>query len=192
MKKQEGLQSKEIKKAAQILKRGGIVIFPTDTVYGMGCCFDNQKAKERLYKIKGTPKSQPFPILVSSIGQVKALAKITKIASRLIHEYWPGGLTILLSAKRDSLRIGFRMPNSQLLLSIIEEVGVSIIGTSANFHDAKTPTRFEELDPRLVELADYVIKGRCQGRIESTVVDATVGPFKILRRGAVSFDDFED
>lgn len=185
MKKKEGLKFQEIKKAAKILKNSGIVIFPTDTVYGIGCRFDDRQAIERLYQIKKTPRTQHFPILVSDVDQVKKLAKITRIASRLIHQYWPGGLTILLSTKRDSHKIGFRMPNSPLLLSIIEKVGVPIVGTSANFHDDKTPTSFDELNLEFKQLADVVIKGKCHLGIESTVVDPTFDPPKIIRVGAI-------
>ena len=86
-------------KAVDILKAGGIVIFPTDTVYGIGCRFDDQKAINRIYQIKGTPKDQSFPLLVSNISQVKKLAIITKIGQKLIDEYWPGALTIILPSR---------------------------------------------------------------------------------------------
>lgn len=192
MKKQEGLKYQEIKKAAQIIKNGGIVIFPTDTVYGIGCRFDDIDAVNKLYRIKNTPENQPFPILVSGIDQVKKIAKISEIANDLIHRHWPGGLTIILPAKNDSKKIGFRMPKSKLLLLIIKKVGVPIIGTSANFHGANTSAKFEDLDPKLIKLADYVIKGECLGKVESTVVDATVAPPKILRRGVVNLNDFKN
>ena len=192
-----------LEKAAQILKAGGIVIFPTDTVYGIGCRFDAAKAIKRIYQIKGTPKTQPFPILVSNLNQVKKLARVTKVADLLIKKYWPGGLTIILNARHpererriysdssatpqnDISKVGFRMPDSDFIRSFINKVGVPIIGTSANFYGQKPAKSFKDLDPKLVGLADFVIKGRCQKGIESTVVDTTVDPPKILRQGAIT------
>jgi len=194
--------TKDLNKAASILKSGGVVIFPTDTVYGIGCRFDDQKAIERLYQIKKAPKDQKFPILVSNINQVKQLAKVNKIAQKLISKYWPGGLTLILNSTRRKpglkfgqkldykpglkpTKIGFRMPDSKLALDLIDKIGVPIIGTSANFHGQSTPKRFKEIDPQLIKLADFTISGECQGQVESTVVDATVNPPRILRQGAV-------
>jgi len=179
--------SPNIKKAVSILRSGGIIIFPTDTVYGIGCRFDDQKAIERLYQIKNIPKDQKFPILVSKTSQVKSLAVITEIGRQLISKYWPGALTIILPGL-NAEKIGFRMPNSKLVLDLINKVGVPIIGTSANFHGQKPPKSFAELDPKIIKLADFTIKGRCQKGIQSTVVDATSGPPKILRQGAIDIN----
>lgn len=175
--------------AAQILKSGGVVIFPTDTVYGIGCRFDNKKAIDRIYQFKGTQKSQPFPTLVSRVDQVEKLAIINSRARQLMKKHWPGALTIILRSRNPNPakteKIGFRMPDSDLVRKLIDEVGVPIIGTSANFHTHPTPKSYEELDPKFTKLADLVIKGECQRGVESTVVDTTVSPIAILRQGAV-------
>lgn len=186
MKRPERLKSKDIEAAAAILRLGGVVIFPTDTVYGIGVRFDRPKSIERIYQIKGTPKSQHFPILVSDVGQVKKIARITNAAAKLIDKYWPGALTIILASRHRISKIGFRMPNSDLVISLIEKVGLPIIGTSANFHGKRTSNTFKWLDPKFTKLSDYVLKGECKTGIESTVVDATYDPPKILRQGAVS------
>src|SRR3989344_3892123 len=204
-----GFDSPEVEKlnrAARILRSGGVVIFPTDTVYGIGCRFDNKKAIERVRQIKKTPESQHFPILVSDVGQVKKLAKITNAAAKLIEKYWPGGLTIILSVSSPThpkpglgkltrhkpglgyvdkpglkpTKIGFRMPDSLLTRTLIEKVGVPIVGTSANFHGKRATNTFKWLDPKFTKLSDYTIIGECKLGIESTVVDATVDPPKVL------------
>lgn len=92
-----------------------------------------------------------------------------------------------MNVKKDlkTTKIGIRIPDSRLVRSLIEKVGDPIIGTSANFHGQKSVANFESLDPKLVELADYVLKGECAGGIESTVVDLTVNPPKVLREGAI-------
>ena len=195
------VRRKDLEKAARILKGGGVVIFPTDTVYGIGCRFDDQKAIDRIYQIKGTPKVQPFPILVSSIKQVNKIAKVNKVAKSLISKYWPGGLTIILpsfdpvSRQANNVarygivsghKLGIRMPDSKLIQTLIKLVGTPLVGTSANFHGAKTPTSFGEFDPEFVKLADYAVKGECKKGIESTVVDATENEIRIIRQGAIS------
>src|SRR3990167_6487372 len=109
----------QIEKAVKILKNGGIVIFPTDTVYGIGCCFDDKDAISRLYKIKKSPSSQPFPILVTKLSQVKKLAVINKTGEELIKKFWPGALTIVLQSKEGKNKIGYRMPSSAFIKSII-------------------------------------------------------------------------
>ena len=188
MTKSERSLSKDLKKAASILKSGGIVIFPTDTVYGIGCRFDDSKAIDKLYLIKKTPVDQNFPILVSDINQVNKLAKVTQVAEKLISKYWPGALTIVLESLDGLTKLGFRMPDSNLVKSLIAEVGVPIIGTSANFSGQTSPKTYEELDPEFMKLAGFVIKGGCQKGIESTVVDATFDPPKIIRQGVVKLD----
>src|SRR4030042_6849749 len=94
-----------LEKAAQIFHSGGVVIFPTDTIYGIGCRYDNKKAIDRIYKIKKTPRNQPYPILVSSLNQVKKFAKITNPAQKLIEKYWPGALTIILHTRHSQLYV---------------------------------------------------------------------------------------
>lgn len=179
--------NKHEKSPSQVFNNGGVVVFPTDTVYGIGCKFDNQLGINRIYKIKGTPKIQNFPVLVSNISQVEKIANINNVARQLMEKHWPGGLTIILSLchpESSPTKIGFRMPAFDSLRKIIDDVG-PIIGTSANFHGKKAPPTFAELDPKLVGLVDYVQKGECKKGIESTVVDTTVDPPKILRQGAV-------
>lgn len=181
---QEELQSKEIEKAVVILRKGGVVIFPTDTVYGIGCRFDNLGAIERIKNIKKS--RQNFPVLISNLKQAHQLAKVNNIAKDLAQKYWPGGLTILLKKQSGIGKIGIRIPNHKIAMLLIDKLGFPIVGTSANFHSQKPPVSFEELDPRIISLADFVVQGKCKEKAESTVVDATTTPIKILRKGAVN------
>ena len=176
----------QIKEAIAVLKKGGIVIFPTDTVYGIGCRFDDKEVISRLYKIKKTPTGQPFPILVTKLSQVEDLASINKTAEELIKKLWPGALTIILQSKKNKEKIGFRMPDSSLVRSIISGVGVPVIGTSANFHGFQAPKSYKELDSDFIKLSDFVLKGECQLGMESTVVDATGDVPKVLRQGVIT------
>lgn len=185
MKNLEKSLSSEIRKAAQILKNGGVVIFPTDTVYGIGCIFDNKKALSKIYRIKSRPQTLPFPILVSSTSQAESLGAINSLARKLIEKYWPGGLTIIIKNKENNGKIGVRMPDSDVVKELIKAAEGPIVGTSANFHGHKSVSDFDSLDPKLTRLADFTIEGECKRGRESTVVDTTKGKLEIIRQGAV-------
>lgn len=181
MKRPEKSKLEELNKAVDVLKNGGVIIFPTDTVFGIGCKWDNPDAIARIRNIKSS--TQNFPILISSISQAHAIGKITPQALHLINKYWPGGLTILVKNRITDQKVGIRMPASDYVKYIIEKLGAPIIGTSANFHGEPAPIKSTDLDPRLIKLADYVVEGECEDGEESTVVDSTVLPIKILRQG---------
>lgn len=190
----------DIREAITILKNGGIVIFPTDTVYGIGCRMDNAKAVNQLFRIRKRPRTQAAPVLVDSVAMAQNyLAPITQeVMEQLMKPYWPGALTIVLKCKVDKVpklvrgggdTLGVRIPNHPLTLELIRKVGVPILGPSANFHGEKTPFKFEDLDPELTKLADYVLvdKGSLERNV-STVIDCSIKPWKILREGAVKID----
>lgn len=189
----------QLEKAVEILKRGGIVIFPTDTAYGIGCRIDDEKAVGRLFKIRKRPKTQAVPVLVSSIGMAqKYLRSLTEEVRELMRTYWPGGLTVVYPcqthkiasmARGEGRTLGVRMPDHQVPLFLIKSLKVPIIGTSANFHDEPTPYQFEDLNQELIKKVDLVIKGECpRGRV-STVIDCSKKPWRVLRQGAVSIQN---
>ncbi len=188
MKESESLDLNTLKKAAQIIRAGGVVIFPTDTVYGIGCRFDDPQAIARLYQIKKTPNSQQFPVLVASVKQVAGIVDITPAANNLIKKFWPGALTIVLKKADGRGKLGVRQSASSIVQTLIENTGVPIIGTSANLHGRKPPKKFEDLDTEIVKRVDFTLVGECELGIESTVVDATYDPPKILRLGAIQID----
>jgi len=185
-----------ISKAIDILKQGGIVIFPTDTAFGIGCRMDNKDSVERLFSIRKRPQSQATPVLFNNIEVMKDyLLDIPKeVKEKLMDKYWPGALTIVLPCKTEKIsrlvrgnsnNLGVRIPDNDITLSIIKKVGVGVLGPSANFHGAKTPYNFEDLDPELVSLVDFVVNGECKLKQASTVVDCSVKPWQIIREGAV-------
>lgn len=184
-----------LEEAAKIIKEGGIAVFPTDTVFGVGCRFDDAAAVERLYKIKKKPKDEPIPILIGDRGElIKLSCQISKQAQKLMDKFWPGGLTIILSCHSSKIPkllfgkksgVGFRMPNHPFALELIRKAKIPIIGTSANFHREHPPKTWEEINPKFLELVDEAIPGECPLGIESTVVDCTKIPFKVIRQGAL-------
>ena len=190
------MNEEEIKKVANILKNGGIVIFPTDTAFGIGCRIDIEGAVRKLLEIRKRPVAQPSPVLVSGLEMAKKYVESIpyEVEKNLIKKFWPGALTIILKAKKDLVpdavrgggeNLGVRMPNSFPLLKIIDTVGVPILGSSANFSRGKTPFSNDELDPNLTKLVDYVVKGESKNRNASTIIDCTTKDWKILRQGAI-------
>ena len=182
-------------KAIAILKSGGIVIFPTDTAFGIGCRIDNAEVVNRLFNIRKRPELKASPVLVSSVEMAEEwVDEIPKQARLLMKKHWPGGLTIVLPSTKAEVptlvkggtdTLGVRMPDHKDVLEIVEAVGVPILASSANFAGAHTPYSYEEIDPKLIKLSDFVLPGECSLKESSTVIDATVTPFKILREGAV-------
>lgn len=186
----------QVEKAVEILKNGGIGIFPTDTAFGIGCRVDDEKAIRRLFKIRKRPETQPMSILVDTVAMAKKYVEEIpqEVVDRLIEPYWPGALTIILEANKHVVpslirgggdTVGVRIPNHEVARKLIREVGVGILGPSANFHGKPTPYQFEDLDPELVQLVDFVLQGKCTVKEASTVVDCTVVPWKILRQGSI-------
>ena len=181
--------------AIQVMQQGGIVIYPTDTAFGIGCRIDDYAAVDRLFTLRRRPISQAMPVLVSSMEMANLYYDSpSDIVRRLMKTYWPGALTIAAKCHKDLIyspirgggdTVGLRMPNHEVALKIIKAVGVPILGPSANFHGDPTPYRFEDIDPELAKLVDFVVPGICLVKQASTVVDCTDQPYAILRQGAV-------
>jgi L-threonylcarbamoyladenylate synthase len=183
-------------KCLEIFKTGGIVIFPTDTAYGIGCRMDNEQTIRRLFKIRNRPLDQPMPVLLGSKEMVRRyfVEKIPQKLNIIMNKFWPGGLTIIYYYRSDLVsplitagkkNIGLRIPDHTDLRDIINTLGVGILGPSANFHGQKTPYKFNQIDSELIKLVDYVYKGESKSNLASTVLDCTQKKFKIVRHGAV-------
>lgn len=181
--------------AIRALRDGGIVIFPTDTAFGIGCRIDDEAAVDRLYKIRQRPPTQASPVLVGSFQQALAYFDTpSDIVRRFMKKYWPGALTIIAPCHKSSIyspirgngdTVGLRQPDHATPLGLIEAVGVPILGPSANFHGMKTPFAYEHLDPELCKLVDFVMPGVTRAGMASTVVDCSVVPYQIVRQGSV-------
>ena len=181
-----------IKKAASVLKKGGLVAFPTETVYGLGANLLDKKAIKKLYEIKNRPRKKPLTKHIADTATVKKMAgRIPPIAGRLIGRYWPGPLTIILKDRRGK-NIGFRMPDNKIAFLLIKKAGVPVVAPSANISGNKPPTSAREVLRDLDGEIDIVIDGgKTKIGVESTVVDMTGRIPKILREGAISKAEIE-
>jgi len=175
-----------INEAAKVLRNGGLVVFPTETVYGIAADILNGDTIDRLYKIKKRSKDKPFSVHIADFDSVKQMNIIfSKDAERVAKRFWPGPLTLVaLNNKKE--KIGLRMPDNNIACMLITKAGVNVVAPSANLSGNKAPVSAEEVLSEMDGYVDMVLDGgRARIGIESTVMDVTVRPFKILRQGAI-------
>ncbi|MCX5665797.1 MAG: L-threonylcarbamoyladenylate synthase [Candidatus Omnitrophica bacterium] len=180
----------KIAAAAKIIKNGGLVVFPTETVYGIAANLLDEKALERLYRVKARPEGKPFTVHISDLKMIRDMGcVITVTAEKLIARFWPGPLTIILKSD-DGRKIGFRMPANKTALELIRASGVPVVAPSANLSGRPAPVTADEAMADLEGKIDMIIDGgRAEVGLESTVVDLTVDPFKIMRAGAIKEEE---
>jgi len=163
----------------EILKKGGVAIVPTDTVYGLVCDGLNEKAKDRIFEIKGRPEQKPLIGFVDSIEKVKKFAEIQAEKEVFLKKSWPGAVTFLLKAKLNLCRItsneekmAFRMPDHKFLLLLIKKFDV-LASTSANISGGKTPSCIEDIPDTVKDKVDIVIDSGVLPGTPSTIWDVT-------------------
>ena len=191
----------QIEKGISILKQGGVVAFPTDTVYGLGASANIHQAVERIYKVKERPRNMALPLLLAHASQVSEVAELVPpIAWILVRNFLPGALTIVLyksSSVPDIVTAGgktvaVRIPAHYVPVALIEGVGTPIVGTSANLGGKPSLLTAGEVYSQLGDKIDLVIDGgRCPGGRESTIVDVTGEKPVLLREGAISREELE-
>jgi L-threonylcarbamoyladenylate synthase len=192
---------KAIEEAVQLLKAGGLVAFPTDTVYGVGAHAFLPKAVEKIYQVKGRPLSKAIPLLLASAESLTQVAQdITPETWLLTKKFWPGALTVVLHRKPvvpdivtgGGPTIALRVPDHPFALRLIRAVGTPLATTSANLTGHPDPRTAQEVVDYLEGRIDLILDGgRCPGGIPSTVVDLTSTPPAIVRTGAISHEELE-
>ncbi|GIU68673.1 MAG: tRNA threonylcarbamoyladenosine biosynthesis protein [Candidatus Pacearchaeota archaeon] len=191
------LSTKEIKKAAELIKNGEVVAFPTETVYGLGANALNPEAVKKIFKAKGRPSDNPLIVHISNLNQLKKIAFVNKKAKNLIKNLWPGPLTIILKKKKivpkevtaNLESVAVRMPKNKIALKLIELSGVPIAAPSANISGKPSGTCFEDVLEDFNGKISAIIKSKhCDFGIESSVVDLTEKNPVLLRPGALSFE----
>lgn len=186
--------------AGEILKNGGVIVFPTETVYGVGALLDNENAIKRIYEIKGRDFNKPLLIHISKMNHVFDLSRyVPDKASDLMKAFWPGSLSIILEAScavpRSAIAygytVGFRMPSNKFFRDLSVLVG-PMAATSANLSGGKDPLTCGEAHNYLKDSVDlYVDEGPVEKGSPSTVIDMTLNPPKILRVGAIGVGEIE-
>ena len=189
-------ENKGIEKIAQIIVKGGIVVFPTDTVYGIGCNPYNENAVKKIYEIKSRTKLKSLPVLAYSLDIVKEIALIDKFTEKIVEKYWPGPLTLILELTDQKLKkslnlenkIAVRIPDSKCTLKLLEKCKL-IVGTSANISGNSSYTNPDECIKNIKNYDIFLNGGTITSKGESTIIEIKNEEIKIIRKGALKIED---
>jgi tRNA threonylcarbamoyl adenosine modification protein (Sua5/YciO/YrdC/YwlC family) len=190
-------EPRKIQRAAQILTAGGILAYPTDTVYGLGCDIGNKQAIDRLYQLKGMPKDHPLAFICPDLSDIARYAVVENQVYRVLKRFLPGPYCFILQATREVPKmmltkqktVGIRVPNHPIAIAIVRELGRPLISTTAS-----RPGQDPLIDPWEIEQEfsglDLVIDaGDAGGTVPTTVVDLSQGDVRIVRVGAGPIDE---
>lgn len=191
----------QIDQAIDALAEGEVVVFPTETVYGIGVDSTNYEAVDRLFEVKQRPKDNPVTLHVSDVDMVKAVAYVTDDAQTLMADFWPGALAIILEVKENTVSpnvnagkktVGFRLPDNDIAKQLIAGLGKPVAGTSANVSGQLSSTSFKQVTEYFQDnVAAFIDGGPSQIGIESTVIDLTTDVPTIIRPGSITKEQIE-
>ncbi|WP_291259209.1 L-threonylcarbamoyladenylate synthase [Fusobacterium sp.] len=197
------LKNIDFNRIKELLEKKEIVVYPTDTVYGVGGLITSEEAIKKIYQAKERSYKSPIIALISSVDKIEEIAYINEKnrepIENLIEKFWPGGLTIILKKKEfvpdiltaEGDTIGIRMPNLDIALKIIESVGGVLPTTSANISGETTPRSYDEVSEKFRERVGILIDGgKSPIGEESTIIDMSNEP-KIVRVGAIPVEEIE-
>ena len=185
-----------IEKANKIIRDGGVMVFPTDTVYGIGCDPFNKKAVEKIYRIKSRESVKSVPVLTNSATAAKKICHIDKFTEKIIEKFWPGPLTIILKLTDESLkeslnlkeRIAIRVPNHECTLKILEKCNF-LVGTSANVSGRAPYTDPDECFRNLHGYDIFLDGGTITSEAVSTIIEIENEEIKIVREGCLTKEE---
>jgi len=185
-----------IKKTSQIIEKGGIVVFPTDTVYGIGCNPYNENSVKKIYEIKSRTELKSLPVLAYSLDVVKEIALIDEFTEKIIEKYWPGPLTLILELTDQKLKkslnlgnkIAVRIPDSKCTLKLLEKCRL-LVGTSANISGNSSYTNPDECIKNIKNYDMFLNGGIITSKGESTIIEIENKEIKIIREGMLKIED---
>ena len=185
-----------IRKSVEIIENGGIIIFPTDTVYGIGCNPYDVNAVKKIYEIKLREKTKSLPVLANSIEIVKQITVIDEFTEKIVKKYWPGPLTLILKLKDKNLKkslnledkIAVRIPNSVCTLKLLNKCNL-IVGTSANVSGDSSFTNPQECMKNVKNYDVFVDGGTITSKGESTIIEIENEKIHVIREGALKKED---
>ena len=188
----------DISLATKVINSGGIVVFPTDTVYGIGCDPYNHEAVRSLYKIKKRKETKPFPIIGYSKNDLEKIAEFNTLAEKIAIKFRPGQVTLILKVKDEEIKksldldekIAVRVPNNQCVLSLLKECRL-LVGTSANISGSDSFTNPDECK-NLSGYDLFIDGGVISSKGESTIIEIQEDKIKIVRKGSVSEEEIKE
>lgn len=190
-------EPRKIRRAVEVLAGGGVIAYPTDTVYGLGCDLTNKHAVERLYAIKGMDRSQPLAFVCPDLSDIARYAIVDNQVYRVLRRFLPGPYTFILEATREVPKlvqmrrktVGIRVPASEAVRALARELGRPIISTTAARPGEEPHVDPHEIDAAFRGLA-LVLDGGAGGVVPTTVIDLTRSPPEVVREGAGPVDEF--
>lgn len=177
------------------IKKGGVIVFPTDTVYGIGCDPYDESAVQRIYKIKQREQRKPLPVLAFSIHDLENIVELTPHAKKIAEKFWPGQVTMILNLVDLDLgkslgienKIAVRIPNGECIRKILEKCKL-LVGTSANLSGVKSFVDPKECIENVSDYDIFVDGGIIESKGESTIIDLT-GELAVIREGAITKEE---
>jgi len=185
----------QVGKAVSLLRNGGVISMPTDTLYALAAAADDAVAVRRVFEIKGRQEGRPLPLFVSGLEMAERIAEVDKTARRLASQFWPGQLTIVVSKRQTyesealagSRTVGLRVPDNEIARAVVEALDAPVTGTSANLSGGPDPVTADDVRNQLGDRVDLILDaGPCAHGVGSTIVDCSGAEPVILRQGAIS------
>ncbi len=194
------LNSFDISKMVEVLMSGGVIAFPTDTVFGLACLFDDKEAIERVKKIKGRDEKKPLPMMCDGLSMIKKVAYTDERSERLVDKFCPGALTIIF--KKRSLiadyvtngfkTIGIRVPKNDDILKLIETLKKPILVTSCNLSGEPSIKEYQKIIAEFFGKVDLIVCKDAESSLASTIVDVSGEELLILREGIISKEELKE
>lgn len=193
------VKQQDIEQICEVIQNGGIVAFPTETVYGLGIRFNDQEALEHLMEAKNRDYSKAITLMVAHPQDILQYAYVSDKAQKIIKQFIPGMITLIFKKKKSvddmmtngKTTIGIRIPDSEFVLSLLKKVGPMLV-TSANLSHHQNTTSTKEVLQQLDGRIDMIVDGKTSDNIASTVVDVSQDEIKILRAGKITKEQIEE
>ena len=190
------LEETQLEDVVELLLAGEVVAFPTDTVYGVACIYDNEEAIKKMKEAKGRTEYKPFPLMVSNKAQIQEVANTDERSEYIIDAWMPGAITIVLnkksvlpdSATNNEPTVAIRMADDELVTTIINKVGKPLLVTSANLSGEPSTSRYKEVYEKLNGRIAALVARDSRGAKASTILDLTSPEIKVLREGPITLD----
>lgn len=188
----ENPQPRLVTQVVECLKRGGVIVYPTDTTYGLGCDIYNRKGIKKIYQIKQRDARKPFSFICNDLAEVANYAQVSNFAFKIMKRHFPGKYTFVLEATRvvpealitKQKTVGIRIPDNPIVQAIVNELGHPLVTTSANLSGEETPQDPEEINREMGRMVDMVVDGGILMADGSSVISLLDDHTEILRQGS--------
>jgi tRNA threonylcarbamoyl adenosine modification protein (Sua5/YciO/YrdC/YwlC family) len=188
----ENPQPRLIKQIVERLQQGGVIIYPTDTTYGIGCNIFNRKGVKKIFQIKNRESKKPFSFICNDLAEISNYAQVSNFAFKIMKRHLPGPYTFVLDATKivpDALStkqktVGVRIPDNAICHAIVKELGHPLVTTSANISGEETPQDPQDINDQLGSMVDFVVDGGISLGDASTVISLIDDKIEILRQGS--------